>query len=332
MPTTVTRTVAPSGGDETTLNAAVSWFESNYPNFVTSDIVGEIVIQGDWTSATDTTAVGISSITTDATRYLSIYTTGDARHNGIYGNKATAYKHEITNDVGILVDEIKYIRIDGLQMKSISTVSVGTDYCIQATYNTSGAADARISNNICIGVYSGSQSWGGAVFVYSANNTGSKGINIWNNIFYDFINGANANHVIRSHGTASSGSVLNAYNNTFQNSETGLYRTFGTVNSYNNGFSSVTTTYSGTVGGKTGDNTTTPSFVNEGGDDFHLQSGDTTWKDQTSDQSSGLFTDDIDGETRTGSWDVGADEYVASTGYTMLGRYLLEARSDGTIG
>jgi hypothetical protein len=73
---TVTKTVCPSGCDYTTVNAAASYFETNYPNFVTSDIVGEIVIQGDWTSSPDTTAVNISLITTDATRYLSIYTTG----------------------------------------------------------------------------------------------------------------------------------------------------------------------------------------------------------------------------------------------------------------
>jgi hypothetical protein len=66
-----------------------------------------------------------------------------------------------------------------------------------------------------------------------------------------------------------------------------------------------------------------PTFVNVAGDDFHLASGDTIAKDageSLSADPSFAFDDDINdgimgggkaGETRSGTWDVGFDEYVA---------------------
>lgn len=50
--------------------------------------------------------------------------------------------------------------------------------------------------------------------------------------------------------------------------------------------------------------------MNEGSYDFHLDSSDTAAKDQGYDLSA-IFTTDIDGDTRSGTWDIGADEYVA---------------------
>ncbi|MBN2564263.1 MAG: right-handed parallel beta-helix repeat-containing protein [Candidatus Eisenbacteria bacterium] len=54
----------------------------------------------------------------------------------------------------------------------------------------------------------------------------------------------------------------------------------------------------------------TPSFLDAGGEDYHLQSGDTALKDAGTDLSA-YFTTDIDGITRSGTWDIGPDEYVS---------------------
>ena len=57
------------------------------------------------------------------------------------------------------------------------------------------------------------------------------------------------------------------------------------------------------------------SFVDEANDDFHLASGDTSAKDAGTDLSADgqlAFSDDIDGATRSGSWDIGADEAAAA--------------------
>lgn len=57
------------------------------------------------------------------------------------------------------------------------------------------------------------------------------------------------------------------------------------------------------------------TFVNAASDDFHLASTDAGAKGfGVSDPGSGLFSDDIDGQTRSGSWDIGFDQYVASSG------------------
>jgi hypothetical protein len=64
----------------------------------------------------------------------------------------------------------------------------------------------------------------------------------------------------------------------------------------------------------------TPSFVDRANDDYHLASSDTAAKDAGTDLSADAtwsFSDDIDGATRSGTWDIGADEYTSSgTAYT----------------
>lgn len=62
--------------------------------------------------------------------------------------------------------------------------------------------------------------------------------------------------------------------------------------------------------------TDTPTFLDADNGDFHLASGDATWRDQGTDLSA-TFTTDIDGETRptgAGTWDIGADEYIVAAG------------------
>ena len=54
------------------------------------------------------------------------------------------------------------------------------------------------------------------------------------------------------------------------------------------------------------------SFVDLAGGDFHLTSGDSGARDQGVDLSADpdlSFSDDIDGDTRGGTWDIGADEF-----------------------
>jgi len=59
-------------------------------------------------------------------------------------------------------------------------------------------------------------------------------------------------------------------------------------------------------------------FVDYTGGNFHLKSTDTDLKDSGTDlQSEGGYSDDIDGETRSGTWDIGADEYVAPATTTI---------------
>jgi hypothetical protein len=141
------------------------------------------------------------------------------------------------------------------------------------------------------------------------SNDANVTANITNCILYDYINSTNTVHAV----SINNGATVNVYNATIQNSYVGVYRAAGTVNATNVGCSSVTTGFSGTIT-QTTCSITTPTFVDAANDDFHLASGDTTWKNQGTDLS-GTFTDDIDGQTRptgAGTWDIGADEYVSA--------------------
>jgi hypothetical protein len=62
-------------------------------------------------------------------------------------------------------------------------------------------------------------------------------------------------------------------------------------------------------------NTTNFTNVTAGSEDFHLPAGSAlidVGTDTSGDAAPLNFTDDIDGVTRTGTWDIGADEYVAA--------------------
>ena len=68
--------------------------------------------------------------------------------------------------------------------------------------------------------------------------------------------------------------------------------------------------------------TNVTSGVTFAADDYHLASTDTGAIDNGTDLSSDgtfAFDDDIDGDTRTGDWDVGCDEYEAEAGVTGHG-------------
>lgn len=68
------------------------------------------------------------------------------------------------------------------------------------------------------------------------------------------------------------------------------------------------------------------TFVNAAGFDYHLASGDAGAKDFGTDLSADAkyaFDDDIDRVTRSGSWDIGAHEFIAAGGLNVnwLGHY-----------
>lgn len=61
------------------------------------------------------------------------------------------------------------------------------------------------------------------------------------------------------------------------------------------------------------------TFVNAAGDDFHLAKNDAGARGYgLSDPDSGGFSDDVDGEIRTGAWDIGFDQYVPIIGTRIL--------------
>lgn len=135
-------------------------------------------------------------------------------------------------------------------------------------------------------------------------------------------------HNCDGHGfNLSSGlATANAYNCTATNNAGTGFLGYNTSKSfcYGCGATGNGTDFEGGASGvaQTDCSASAPTFVNSGSDDFHLASGDTTWKDADTNSgswhSSCGYDDDIDGETRTGTWDIGWDEYVAGGGGEVI--------------
>src|SRR3989338_2405158 len=109
-------------------------------------------IDGPWTAA-DTAGVIIGGWTTDATHYIRIYTTPEARHNGKWDT--TKYRLELSTSsdgIGMNDVDVNNIKIEGLQLQYTVT-STNWSNAIFIT----GAQGSNVSVSDCIvkGVISG---------------------------------------------------------------------------------------------------------------------------------------------------------------------------------
>lgn len=312
--TQLLKTVKPSGGDYTSLEACMN---ANEQNLVTADKYFDVEIDGTWSSA-DTTACVIHNYTTDATRYINIYTTAAARHKGVWSTSYYILAVTSANAITKNTAGSAFVRISGLQ---ISTD--GSGHGIGGNFSTEISGDNRYTHNI----------------IKSSNGTPTTNkfgivafrstFYIFNNICYGFLGTTNAGI-----STYSDSPAISAYSNTCYGNTRGLYDFSGSVRptlkniiSYNNTIDYVGT-FKNTSTHNLAKDTTTPEFntyydsktltftnTGAGTEDFHLVSIDTDAIDlgtDTSGEGAPLnFTDDIDGVTRSGTWDVGADEFVS---------------------
>ncbi len=343
---TATSTISGTGSAAQQLRTGQSGFQSgeqlqvdinNYAVISDNgqDPIAIAKIDGAWTSA-DTTAVTIDGWTTDATNYIKIYTTTAARHDGKWNTGK--YRLEVTaagNWEAALDASEDFVTIEGLQiqMTAVNKVTVNG-----IRVNPSDGGEIKISHNIIKGVLSGTTSGFGIRDEYAA--TGTKTGKIWNNIVYDWINSGVAPAGISLAGVLWTHYV---YNNTVYNCYYGIAVSGGgTAIAKNNISYNNTDNYTGTftssdynLSGPTqtdapGANSrqgVTVSFVSTtpGSEDFHLQSSDAGARNYgTSSVSEIGFTDDIDGQTRSGIWDIGADEFInySPNSPVNLGQYL----------
>jgi hypothetical protein len=318
MPASRTAQVGP-GKTYSTLSGALAGEQAIGNDLPTRD---EIMIFECY-SFQDTTNVVIDGWTTDATRYIRVYTPTAERHDGKYNN--SKYRLEITSANGIDVFE-SFVRLEGLQIM----VTEATSTARRGILLRGLVGNYRISNCIVKGVLSGTATGHGI------EAFGDSPLRIWNTIVYDFVNGTT---VCRGFYNDGDGSTF-FYNCTAQNCWIGFADGLGTTTcknclsqSCNDGFSGTFTNSndncSDIASDAPGTNPETGSvtFVDAASDDFHLASGDTVAKDKGEDLSAGdgtiTFTDDIDGVTRSGSWDIGADEFTVSGGAVRRRRRIL---------
>ena len=334
MATIRTVTVKSSGGDYASLNAALAG-ESADLVALDRQLTIECYAMQDTTAASTGTGY-----TTDATRYIHITTPVSARHAGIF--TTAKYYMNVASAVCVAIKE-NFVRVSGLQFSSSTSTNVRTAGIVVDSQTTSN--DIRIYNNIFRGeTNSGDITAGFDGVVIEESNGPNTHATIFNNILYGYY--------LRSYSTTQvpycNGIILRyagdsaLYNNTVYKCCTCVFiGPYGTITVKNNLAARVTSAFSACAGapdvvaynasddgtaddwGGTGNRINqTFTFVDAAGGDFHLASTDAGAKDYgVSDPGSGLFSDDIDGVTRSGSWDIGADEYAsgAPASYSITG-------------
>lgn len=306
-----------------TLQSALSAEESAGSNLVSADQYLEILCDG---SVADTTAVTVTGFTTDDTRRIIIRCSGAARHAGIYDN--TKYRLEV-GGLGVITLAQGHVTLDGLQV--MSTAVDGDDG--RGIFLTNGVASGRLIINACIIRYlsSGTPTTSGNCHGIRAN-TGESAwtLIITNNILFDF----RADGMFINPQTLNETAII--YNNTVCDcGASGLLLTGNSTgeklyvkDNIIQGCTGSDFNLDGSAWGGayvhaknvTEDNTSpdgatyqskTIVFVNEASNDFHLSDTDTVafeLGDDLSGDAQYAFNTDIDGETRSAPWSIGADQ------------------------
>jgi hypothetical protein len=113
MPTTVTKTVKPSGGDYTSLAQAITGLKAQYANLVALDTILRIECY----AMEDTIRVDISADwITDANRYIHIVAPPTGRHRGIWSTQA--YRMSVNSPFGAITARTPGVRLEGLQIEN----------------------------------------------------------------------------------------------------------------------------------------------------------------------------------------------------------------------
>lgn len=310
------------GTENTAFESSVQNFDSwsGARNLDTNNERWHIACYGD---NVDTIPVEISSWSTTSNEYLRIFTPVTSsevgitqRHTGSWSS--SHYQLAIANASALTFDT-KHIRIEGLQIRLTSLNAANQRAIVIDGQTVDLSTDIQLSGNILrgIGTTGENNHWG----IFASANSGNGNLQIWNNIIYDFnknsngnggisLNDSGYNYVVFNNTVVNcrrgieqtNGAVL-AINNITQNCDDGFFGSFGAGSDFN--LSDVSTD----APGQHAKNNTNVDFA--GAADFHLSPIDTAARLAGATLSSHpalSFSDDIDGQTRTTYWDIGADE------------------------
>jgi uncharacterized delta-60 repeat protein len=308
-------------------------------DLVSADTVMMVAAYGD---GEDTTGLYLNSWVTGPSNYVKIYTPtstsevgASQRHNGTWDTSAYRVSMDGTRIAAITIRE-RYVRIDGLQVDSNLEFSGESNGIHVSDDNADAPIEIQISNSIfrMTAASPAAQAFGIGTLNNFIGSNSDYIVKVWNNTVYGYTAaGGTAGVCIY----ASDNGTVYAYNNTCVGGS-GANRgiaTFNSVDFYakNNiaidatdpyfaavAFNAASTNNFSDLGDAPGLLPKTrdgiggdPVFV--GGSDYHLNPTDTWAQDQGADLSGDAnlpFSDDIDLETRSGSWDIGADEETAS--------------------
>ncbi len=271
----------------------------------------------------DTVAPAVLGHSTTAANTITIQVDQADRHYGVWDD--TKYHMEFVNKGGIGLND-EFVNVYGVQFRTVSTTDAGhTMDCHPST--------SESVQKIAYCIFKGEISADTDMVAIHSGTTGTQ--YSWNNIVYGYRNGT-ADLCIAF--TAYRPTYL--YNNTVYDCRTGVYAPTYTDRAHlvNNLFVSVTNVSMGFNGGLASDSdynatdsasmglsvtggggshnktsiSTTNLFIDAAATprNLHLTANGTAdvVRAALSDPGAGLFADDIDGVTRTGAWDKGADQ------------------------
>ena len=335
-----------SGSPYSTLNNALS---AETKDLVSNDRVLLIYVRG---TAADTTDISSNLNAfagyTDATRYLRIV--GDPNQSsGAHAGLWSTSKYRLTGTGDNVISlSASSSRLDW-RIENFQMANTGTGSTRRVLNIDSHPGDVYFLGNIIKGNTSGSANSYNPCFKLDQGTSGNKISNTYiiDNVIYDCWSQA----IFWS--SPANNCALVAYNNTMYNCgdasesrnilELNCSYENGTVKLKNNiwanprngsAYSRTGTCYSLTTGNNISSDTSSPdtsyrsktvSFTDAANGDFHTSDSDSV--DQGVDlsgDSTYAFSTDFERESRSGTWDIGADEYVASGPSLIILKYARE--------
>lgn len=311
MPPRTVSVMVGGGGDYVSLNAALS---GESADLVTNTRLLTInCYAGNDTTLADTG----SGYTTNSSYYIYITCPAGERHVGVWDeSKYRMTLTRTTNGGGLIVQE-SYTKIEFIQIWLKCNASLTY---IQAIRQATGGLNPCYMDSVILrySVTSGSCQYVGGIYWYEAD------LYARNMIIYD-MSGTTNGYGISIDGVSGVDGYL--YNITVVDcSHNGIMSTVvnGAVTknclAHNcaTGFTNCN---------ETTDSTGNPTFVNESGDNFDIDSADTVCKDHGTDLTAESWRSlvDIANRNRGTTWDIGAFEYVAAGGpvYIPCSKYVL---------
>lgn len=285
-------------------------FGGNPPgDLVAADKIAVVRIEGTWTLP-DTQSLDIDGWTTDDAHYIHIYTTTEARHDGTAGS---GYRLEPSDEP--LFSTVAHLRIEGLE---ISGPSYDGHLIYLAPDTAEGVGEIHFGYNL---IHGDGASTSSGIMNYSCQGT----LKAWNNIIYDvgepgytagIQNGAGTAYlynntivdIISGFAIRSGGDQVTVKNNLTEAPGDDFYGSFYPGSDFN-------ASSDDSAPGFHSRRNQTFTFVDRGNHDFHLDPTDQGANNEGMDLSTDValtFQDDIDGTTRSGAWDIGADEQPAA--------------------
>lgn len=326
-----------AGGDGTTNatsganRAYASMSEMEAAEQVNLDVANNVLrVKCAGTSA-DTTAAVFAGWTTSSTDKLIVEgNSGDAAgaNPGYYST--SYYRLDVTNNHALNI-QVDYCQFDKFLIQVAETGTANPRIAVLVDSQAAGSRVSLTSMIIKMGT-----STGGTVHGIRANDVDLT-LSIVNCVLHDFRQGSSRAVDIQTNGGTVRGLNTGIYNcatgwRCSQNASP--VRDMTVINCWvqacdsNAGFSLAAGSWGTGTDYNISDSTTDApgtnkkvstaiSFVSTASKDFHLASGDTAakgWGTDLSADSIFPFSTDIDGETRTGQWDAGPDQYVSAGG------------------